>query len=134
MSLEGAKKSIENWLSPNITYNYSLKKTLGNYPYWTIDVDGADVNLVGIKLESLPEYIIFNEIRGGSFICINSSLSSMRGFPKMVGYDLDISYSKIKNLEDAPKIVDRDFVARGLNFSIDQVHEKIKKVTGRIIV
>jgi hypothetical protein len=50
----------------------------------------------------------------------------MKGFPKMVGRNLDISFSKITSLEYAPDLVDKDFVACGLSFSKEQIREKIR--------
>jgi hypothetical protein len=122
---EGKRKQIERWLGMNNIHSYTLRP-IDELPFWTIDVDGADVNLVGNKQVSLPDYIVFNEIRGGNFLCSYSEFVSMKGFPKMVGRNLDISFSKIASLEYAPDLVDKDFVACGLSFSKDQIREKIR--------
>lgn len=122
---EGKRKQIERWLGMNNIHSYTLKP-IDELPFWTIDVDGADVNLVGNKQISLPDYIVFNEIRGGNFLCSYSEFTNMKGFPKMVGRNLDICFSKITSLEYAPDLVDKDFVACGLAFSEEQIREKTK--------
>jgi hypothetical protein len=122
---EGKRKQIERWLGMNNIHSYTLRP-IDELPFWTIDVDGADVNLVGNKQVSLPDYIVFNEIRGGNFLCSYSEFVSMKGFPKMVGRNLDISFSKIASLEYAPDLVDKDFVVCGLSFSKEQIRKKIR--------
>lgn len=93
---------------------------------YRIKVDAQDVNLVGYKEESLPEYITFDIITGGSFFCSWSNIKTMRGFPKMVGRIFDISHSKIESLEHAPEIVDINYVAYGLNFTKEEIQAKTR--------
>ena len=131
--LIGQKAKIEKWLNERGVTNYKLNDRLNDNPYFTIDVNGSSVNLVGYPDESLPPYIEFNEIIGGNFICTDSALTTMRGFPRKVGHDLDISYSQILSLDNAPTQVNRDFVARGMDFSEEQIKEKVQ-VTCRVVI
>ncbi len=116
------KKYIESWLNDHHITNYKISLP----PSLFIDVDGSDVNLMGYNESSLPDYIVFNEIRGGNFICSYSNIESMRGFPKMVGRNLDISFSRIISLEDAPELVDKDFVACGLRLTEQEIRDKTR--------
>ena len=131
--LIGQKAKIEEWLKERGVTNYKLNDGLNDNPYFTIDVNGSSVNLVGYPDESLPPYIEFNEIIGGNFICTDSALTTMRGFPRKVGHDLDISYSQILNLDNAPTQVNRDFVARGMDYSEEQIKEKVQ-VACRVVI
>ena len=131
--LSSCRLNIEKWLNNNNVNRYNLKKTLEYYPYYTIDVIDADVNLSGLKLSELPEYIVFNEIIGGNFICSYSNLSSMKGFPKKIGKNFDISFSKINSLDNAPLLVDKDFVACGQPFKEEIIRAQVK-VTCKIYV
>ena len=71
--LEGSRKRVEDWLQRRGITNYTLKnpskEEKSEQPIWVIDIEDADVNLVGYKNESLPDYIQFNKIIGGNFIC-----------------------------------------------------------------
>ena len=131
--LIGQKATIEKWLTKRGVTDFKLNDRLNGNPYFTIDINGSSVNLMGYPDESLPPYIEFNEIIGGNFICTDSALTTMRGFPRRVGHDLDISYSQISSLDYAPTQVDRDFVARGMNFSEEQIKEKVQ-VTCRVVI
>ena len=121
--LEQIKQWLEEYRIKNYKLNKSENSTLES-PKYTIKVDAQDVNLVGYKEESLPEYITFDIITGGSFFCSWSELKTMRGFPKMVGRIFDISHSKIESLEHAPETVDKDYAAYGLNFTIEEIQAK----------
>mgnify|MGYP003403742131 CR=1 FL=1 len=111
---------IKDWLKENGIKNTTIDNNL------TISVKDADVNLVAYKEESLPDYITFETITGGSFFCSWSELKTMRGFPKMVGRIFDISHSKIESLEHAPEIVDINYVAYGLNFTKEEIQAKTR--------
>jgi hypothetical protein len=111
---------IEDWLKENGIKNTTIGNNL------TISVKDADVNLVGYRDEELPKYINFKEITGGSFFCSWSKLKTMRGFPKMVEKIFDISHSKIESLEHAPKIVDINYAAHGLNFTKEEIQAKTR--------
>lgn len=129
--LEGKKKQIEDWLQKICpTYSYNLER-IQDYPYWSINMNGSDVNLFGFKNSELPDYIVFNEIIGGNFIASYSEFTSMRGFPKKVGKNFDISFSKISSLDNAPQLVDKDFVACGCPFT-KRVIEAKTKVTCKV--
>lgn len=122
-------KQIKQWLEEYRIKNYKLNKSENSTlesPKYTIKVDAQDVNLVGYKEESLPEYITFDIITGGSFFCSWSELKTMRGFPKMVGRIFDISHSKIESLEHAPEIVDINYAAYGLNFTKEEIQAKTR--------
>ena len=116
IGIEGALKNIKSWLDKMSIGGYELIRT-PNKPYWKINVRNNDVILVGFKLNTLPDYIVFDEIIGGNFICSYSEFTSMSGFPKNVGGNFDISFSKISTLDNAPKLIDRDFVATGISFN-----------------
>lgn len=128
---DGLEKKIVEWLNNRGIYNNFELISIQNYPLFAINIKGVDVNLFGYNDSSLPDYIIFNEIIGGNFICSYSSLNSMRGFPKKVGRNFDISFSRILSLDDVPISVDIDFVACGLPFSEQQIREKTN-VTCRV--
>ena len=116
LGIEGALKNIKSWLDKMSIRGYELIRT-PNKPYWKINVRNNDVILVGFKLNTLPDYIVFDEIIGGNFICSYSEFTSMSGFPKNVGGNFDISFSKMSTLDNAPKLIDRDFVATGISFN-----------------
>lgn len=116
IGIEGALKNIKSWLDKMSIGGYELIRT-PNKPYWKINVRNNDVILVGFKLNTLPDYIVFDEIIGGNFICSYSEFTSMSGFPKNVGGNFDISFSKISTLDNAPILIDRDFVATGISFN-----------------
>ncbi len=116
LGIEGALKNIKSWLDKMSIGGYELIRT-PNKPYWKINVRNKDVILVGFKLNTLPDYIVFDEIIGGNFICSYSEFTSMSGFPRNVGGNFDISFSKISTLDNAPKLIDRDFVATGISFN-----------------
>ena len=123
--LEGSSKRVEDWLRQWHITNYTLKNLSGEekseQSIWMIDIKDADVNLVGYKNESLPDYIQFNKITGGNFICSYSGLTTMKGFPKEIGMNFDISFSKISSLDEVPPKVNKDFVACGLSFTEEQI-------------
>lgn len=58
----------------------------------------------------------FNHIKG-DFICCYSELDNMKNFPKFVGGNLDISFSKIRSLEEMPEYIDRHFICTGCGFN-----------------
>ena len=117
----GIRSQIEDWLEKNGIKNYTIDDNK-----LTIRVKDVDVNLVGYKEESLPDYINFDIITGGSFFCSWSNLKTMRGFPKIVGKIFDISHSKIESLEHAPETVDKDYAAYGLNFTKEEIQAKTR--------
>lgn len=117
----GIRSKIEDWLEKNGIKNYTIDDNK-----LTIRVKDVDVNLVGYKEESLPDYINFDIITGGSFFCSWSNLKTMRGFPKIVGKIFDISHSKIESLEHAPEIVDINYAAYGLNFTKEEIQAKTR--------
>jgi hypothetical protein len=117
----GIRSQIEDWLEKNGIKNYTIDDNK-----LTIRVKDVDVNLVGYKEESLPDYINFDIITGGSFFCSWSNLKTMRGFPKEVGRIFDISHSKIESLEHAPEIVDINYAAYGLNFTKEEIQAKTR--------
>lgn len=123
--LEGSRKRVEDWLHRMGITNYTLmnlsKEEKSEQSIWMIDIKDADVNLVGYKNESLPDYIQFNKITGGNFICSYSGLTTMKGFPKEIGMNFDISFSKISSLDEVPPKVNKDFVACGLSFTEEQI-------------
>ena len=127
---EELQERIRVWLEEHgINKNYKIEESEGSKladPKFTIKVDAQDVNLVGYKEVSLPDYITFKEITGGSFFCSWSELKTMRGFPKMVGRIFDISHSKIESLEHAPEIVDINYVAYGLNLTKEEIRAKTR--------
>lgn len=110
--LEGTQKNIKRWLDSVGIGGYELA-IIPDKPFLKISVRDNDVVLVGFKDKALPDYIVFDEIIGGNFICSYSELTSMRGFPRKIGGSFDISFSKITTLENLPELVDRDFVAIG---------------------
>ena len=114
--LEGLQKNIKSWLDGFHVGGYELIR-IPDKPFWKINVRNNDVILVGYKDKALPDYIVFDEIVGGNFICSYSEFTSMSGFPKNVGGNFDISFSKISTLDNAPKLIDRDFVATGISFN-----------------
>lgn len=125
--LEQIKKWLEEHSINNKNYKIEESKdSTQESPQFTITVDDQDVNLVGYKEVSLPDYITFKEITGGSFFCSWSNLKTMRGFPKMVGRIFDISHSKIESLEHAPEIVDINYAAYGLNFTKEEIQAKTR--------
>lgn len=90
----------------------------------TIMVHNKDVILTGYPDKTLPDYICFGEIIGGSFICSHSKLTSMHGFPKVVGRVFDCSYSYgLKSLDEAPILVDVDFSIVGNNFKEQDIRQ-----------
>ena len=124
-------EQIKQWLEEHSinNKNYKIeesKDSTKESPNFTIKVDAQDVNLVGYKEESLPDYITFEAITGGSFFCSWSNIKTMRGFPKMVGQIFDISHSKIESLEHAPEIVDINYAAYGLNFTKEEIQAKTR--------
>ena len=123
--LDGTKKHIEDWLKNFNIYSFKLER-IDNYPYWTINTNGSNVNFIGYKNSALPDFIVFNEIIGGNFIASYSEFTSMKGFPKKVGKNFDISFSKISSLDDAPQLVDKDFVACGCPFTKQEIEAKTK--------
>ena len=128
---EELQERIRVWLEEQgiNNKNYKIKESEDSKladPKFTIKVDAQDVNLVGYKEESLPDYITFEAITGGSFFCSWSELKTMRGFPKMVGRIFDISHSKIESLEHAPEIVDINYVAYGLNLTKEEIRAKTR--------
>lgn len=116
IGIKGSLKNIKSWLDKMSIGGYELIR-IPDKPFWKINVRNNDVILVGYKDKALPDYIVFDEIVGGNFICSYSEFSSMRGFPKNVGGNFDISFSKISTLDNAPKLIDRDFVATGISFN-----------------
>ena len=122
------QQQIRVWLEEHGINNKNYKLYLYREEplEYRIKVDAQDVNLVGYKEESLPDYITFEAITGGSFFCSWSELKTMRGFPKMVGRIFDISHSKIESLEHAPEIVDINYVAYGLNFTKEEIQAKTR--------
>jgi hypothetical protein len=92
----------------------------------TLTSDPVLVIKKGTETASLPDYITFKEITGGSFFCSWSNIKTMRGFPKMVGRIFDISHSKIESLEHAPEIVDINYAAYGLNFTKEEIQAKTR--------
>lgn len=122
------QQQIRVWLEEHGVENKNYKLYLYSEEplQYRIRVDGQDVNLVGYQEESLPDYITFEAITGGSFFCSWSNLKTMRGFPKMVGNIFDISHSSIESLENAPKIVDINYAAYGLNFTKEEIQAKTK--------
>ena len=122
------QQQIRVWLEEHGVENKNYKLYLYSEEplQYRIRVDGQDVNLVGYQEESLPDYITFEAITGGSFFCAWSNLKTMRGFPKMVGRIFDISHSKIESLEHAPEIVDINYAAYGLNFTKEEIQAKTK--------
>lgn len=128
---EELQEKIRDWLKEQgiNNKNYKIEESEDsktNDPKFTIKVDAQDVNLVGYKEVSLPDYITFKEITGGSFFCSWSELKTMRGFPKEVGRIFDISHSKIESLEHAPEIVDINYAAYGLNFTKEEIQAKTR--------
>lgn len=122
-------EQIKQWLEEYGIKNYKLNKSENSTlesPKYTIKVDAQDVNLVGYQEEALPDYITLEAITGGSFFCSWSNLTTMRGFPKMVGRIFDISHSKIESLEHAPEIVDINYAAYGLNFTKEEIQAKTR--------
>lgn len=81
IGIEGALKNIKSWLDKMSIGGYELIR-IPDKPFWKINVRNNDVILVGYKDKALPDYIVFDEIVGGNFICSYSEFSSMRGFPK----------------------------------------------------
>ena len=130
--LYGDKVSIEKWLRDNDIKGYDLKQ-IPDKPYWQIVIKGNDVNLIGFKNESLPDYIVFGEKIEGNFICSYSKLTSMKGFPKEVRGNFDISYSKISTLDNAPNLVERDFLAIGNSIKEDDIRQRCH-VTGEVYI
>ena len=45
----------------------------------------------------------------------------MKGFPKEIGMNFDISFSKISPLDEVPQKVNKDLVACGLPFTEEQI-------------
>ncbi len=125
--LEGSQKNIKSWLDGFHVGGYELIR-IPDKPFWKINVRNNDVILAGYKDKALPDYIVFDEIVGCNFIYSYSEFSSMRGFPRKIGGNFDISFSKIITLENLPELVDRDFVACGLPFTEEQIRE-VSKIT-----
>lgn len=125
------KANIEKWLKDHNISKFKFNSLSEKEPYFSIDIIESDVNLMGLDDSELPDYIVFNEIREGNFICSYSKLTSMRGFPKKVGKNFDISFSRITSLEDAPTEVN-NFVACGLPFTEQQIREKIQEMKKQI--
>lgn len=130
--ITGAKKCITGWLDGVGIRGYELKQILDK-PYWKIVIRDNNVTLIDFKNESLPDYIVFDEIIGGNFICSYSKLISMKGFPKKVGGNFDISYSKISSLDNVPELVDRDFLAIGNSIKEDDIRQRCH-VTGEVYI
>lgn len=122
---KGIKEQIERWLSKWKISKYKLKP-MDSYPFFIIDVRDANVLLSGYPEEALPDYIVFNEIIGGSFVASFSSFTTMKGFPRKVGKNFDISFSNIASMDDAPELVNMQFSACGLHFTKEQIREKTK--------
>lgn len=121
----GAKEQIERWLRDWRISKYELQAS-DSYPFFNINIRDANVFLSGYPEEALPDYIVFNEIIGGSFVASFSHFTKMKGFPRKVGKNFDISFSNITSLDDAPELVNMQFSACGLHFTKEQIREKTK--------
>lgn len=123
--LAGIRAQIECWLRDRSISGCDLKR-IDTYPFYVIDVIDTNVFLSGYLNEALPDYIVFNEIIGGSFVASFSGFTSMKGFPRKIGKNFDISFSRIHSLDYAPELVDMNFSACGLHFTKEQIQSKTK--------
>jgi len=73
----------------------------------TINVDGNVNIILGYKYKNIP--LKFN-IVGGSFICKNQTLSTLKGCPKYVGGSFNCSGNRITSLKFCPKKIHGDFI------------------------
>lgn len=136
---EGIKEEVRNWLATYLNLSngdYILNELTNNPgkggpPYYEINMNGRDVNLMDCKLSEFPDYIQFGEIIGGNFICSYSKLTSTKGFPRTVGLTFDCSFSQIKSLDGMPELVDRDFIWLNSPFAEEEIRSKVK-VTRRV--
>ena len=92
--------------------NYSINPDL------SIDVD-RDVNLVGLKLTSLP--LRFSRV-GGGFYCYSNQLTTLEGCPREIGEGFYCHYNRLTTLGGCPREVVGDF-----NCSYNPVTEILDK-------
>ena len=115
----GIIAKIENWLDHMGVENYTIN------PDFTINTKGG-VYLNHYLFESgeFPKFIQFNKING-SFNCQSSSLSTLRGCPKWVGWNFDCSHNMLKSLEYAPSFVGMDFICNNnsIQFNIEDIRK-----------
>lgn len=91
----GKKGLIKMWLS---------ERNIGNYII--LDDDTVDTNQTVVIRNlngNLPDFIQFNEIKNGSFICRNNNMTSLKGCPINVEHRFDCSYNNLISLEYAPR-------------------------------
>lgn len=127
---------IECWLKYTMDLHpedYTLKRivTYKGGPQYEINMNGRDVDLKYFRLNELPDYIQFGEIKNGSFDCSESQLSSAKGFPHTVGKRFNCRDSKITSLDGMPKEVGEHFVWTNSSFTEEEIRSKVK-VTGRV--
>ena len=79
----GERAKISAWLDQHDIEDYEINNDL------SIDVLG-DVNIIGLDLEELPEFINFRRIAGG-FYAGGNPWKTLKGFPKRVAGDLQIN-------------------------------------------
>jgi len=98
------------------------------------DVYG-DINLYGMRLNSLLDIPIrFGKVYG-SFSCSYNQLRDLKGAPEYVGKDFFCSYNQLVNLEGAPKYVGRDFFINGnLKKFTEEEIRKVVEVKGDVYV
>jgi hypothetical protein len=85
---------IKNWLDGQGIINYEINDDFSIDVNQTVNIDKhADGNL--------PYYIQFNEINGNFYSRYNG-MTSLKGFPRIVLGDCNITYNPIKSLEYAP--------------------------------
>ena len=140
------ESEVKSWIKEMLPYlseqDYEIKFNVYGKQYGnifiqhkeipTITIKNKDVVLSGYPNNRLPEYIHFGEIIGGSFICSHSKLTSMYGFPKVVGRVFDCSYCPgLTSLESAPLLVDRDFVVIGNRFNESDIRKHCQ-ITGKV--
>lgn len=96
----GARKLIENWLESQELedHEYTINSDLSIDVYKTVELNFYE------EESQLPDFVQFNDIRGG-FHCIHNNLTSMRGFPRIIRGSLMCHHNKLKTLEGGPEIV-----------------------------
>lgn len=109
------EKPIEEWLKENLMYLPSFRYNINNND--TIDVDGNVILFRNDnkKVKDFPYYIQFNKV-SGYFFCKNENITSMKGFPFIVGNDFECrDCNKLESLLGCPEKVSGQLILDNCN-------------------
>lgn len=128
----GIKSVIEDWFRSNVENNIRPKVVKIGGKYSHIDVEG-DVIIKNYKGPTLPNYVKFDKV-SGDFICSNSKLSSMNGFPTKVGKDFSCSNCPhITSLSGIPQYIGGNCDVRNCGKKFSEIDVmRVSDVTGSV--